>query len=587
MSSPDTVDIDVETKSAADLEVVGAWRYAADSTTSVLCAAYVVDDEEPRLWLPGDPPPPEIGIARRVRAHNFQFERAILIHKLEPLGWPHIPLERQVCTMTLCLANALPGALENAAAALGLPLQKDREGYKLMRKMSRPLPRHKNDPPDLIRWYQPTPKELKGFYEYALRDVELGRLIGRRLPELPPDEQAHFILDAVVNQRGFFCDVPLAQAVRNLAHNERIALNAKIAEHTAGEITSVDQTERIKAFVRRHGHEIASLTQRSISAVLAHKPGEAVQRLLELRREGAKASVRKLDRLLQSIDDDHRLRGTLRFHASSTGRWSGRGFQPQNLKKTEDTDINAAVDAIIAGDMERIRELGAPLTVAANVSRGVIRAAPGYDLISGDLSAIESRILAHFAGEEWKLENYREYDRTGDPALEPYCVGASKVLKRTVTPEDTAGRETGKILDLAFGFGGGRGAFRRVDSSDTYSDVEVENFKREWRWAHKATVQFWKDLRRAALQAVHTGQRITLGNRLSFSMDNGTLRMTLPSGRTLAYPEARLGPGKFEGTREIYFKDNAKGGWRDQGSWYGSASSEGWHVQQETDLPGQ
>jgi hypothetical protein len=569
MSSTDTVHLDFETRSTADLEVVGPWRYASDPTTEVLCAAYAIDNNEPKIWLPGDPIPPEIGAAKKVTAHNFQFERAILTRKLEPLGFPRIPLEQQVCTMTLCLANALPASLENVAAALGLPLQKDRGGYQLMRKITRPLPRRKKDPPGLVRWYEPSPEELKHFHEYAKRDVKVERLVYHALPPLPPEEATLFILDAVINQRGFFCDVPLAQAARNLAHNERLTINAEIAAHTAGEVTSVDQVERIKKFVRRHGHLITSLGPRSISAILAHEPSDAVRRLLELRREGARASVRKLENLLRSIEDDHRLRGTLRFHGSSTGRWSGRGFQPQNLVRAGSTDIDAAVDAIMAGDVERIRELGAPLTVAANISRGIVCAAPGHDLISGDLSSIESRILARFAGEEWKLENYREYDRTGDPALEPYCVGASKVLKRTVTPKDTAGREIGKVLDLAFGFGGGLGAWRKFDP-ETYSDAEVENFKREWRWAHKATTQFWKELRRAALQAVHTGQRINLNNKLSFFMDNGTLRMVLPSGRTLAYPEARLGPGKFEGTREIYFKDNAKGGWREQDSWFGT-----------------
>ena len=570
MSSPDTVHIDFETKSTADLDVVGPWRYASDPTTEVLCMAYAIDDGEPKLWLPGDLIPPEIGTAKKVAAHNFQFERAILTRKLEPLGFPRIPFERQVCTMTLALANALPGKLENAAVALGLPLQKDREGYKLMRKITRPLPRRKKDPPELIRWYAPTSEECERFHVYAKRDVEVERLVYRALPELPPDEQALFILDAIVNQRGFFCDIPLAQATRNLSCNERIAINAEIAKQTAGEITSVDQIERIKTFVRRHGHQIASLTQRSISAILAHKPSETVQRLLELRRDGAKASVRKLDRLLLSIDDDHRLRGTLRFHGSSTGRWSGRGFQPQNLKKTEGADIDAAVDAILANDMARIRELGAPLTIAANISRAIICAAPGHDLIAADSSSIECRILAWYADELWKLDNFRTYDTTGDLAFEAYCVAASKVLKRTITPDDPERDTIGKVIELAFGYGGGLGAWRRIDSSDTYTDAEVENFKREWRWPHRATTQFWKDLRRAAVQAVYTGERINLGNKLSFSMENGTLRMTLPSGRTLAYPEARLGPGKFEGTREVYFKDNARGAWKDQDSWYGT-----------------
>jgi len=142
------------------------------------------------------------------------------------------------------------------------------------------------------------------------------------------------------------------------------------------------------------------------------------------------------------------------------------------------------------------------------------------------------------------------------------------VLKRAVTPDDKAGRDLGKVFDLAFGFGGGLGAWRKFDPSDTYSDAEVENFKREWRWAHRATAEFWKDLRRAALQAVHTGQRTECG-KLSFAMQNGTLLMTLPSGRSIAYPKARIGPGKLEGTREIYFKDNAKGAWTDCSTWYG------------------
>src|SRR5262249_38770976 len=158
---------------------------------------------------------------------------------------------------------------------------------------------------------------------------------------------------------------------------------------------------------------------------------------------------------------------------------------------------------------------------------------PGHILIGGDFSAIESRVLAWLAGETWKLETYRKFDETGDPALEPYCVGASNVLKRTVTPDDKAGRELGKVFDLAFGFGGGLGAWRKFDTSGTYSDADVENFKREWRWAHRATVEFWKDLRHAALQAVHSGQRIEIG-KLALAMQNGTLLLTLPSGRSVS-----------------------------------------------------
>src|SRR5262249_11349064 len=167
--------------------------------------------------------------------------------------------------------------------ALGLPLRKDRRGYLLMRKMSRPLRRRKGDPPDLIRWYEPTAEEREIFHDYAKRDPVLSRLLYQALPPLPPSEQALFVLDAIVNKRGFHVDVALARAARNIAHSERLAINAEIAAHTENEITSVDQTERIKKFVRRHGHVISSLNKRSLSAVLAHEPGDKVRRLLELR----------------------------------------------------------------------------------------------------------------------------------------------------------------------------------------------------------------------------------------------------------------------------------------------------------------
>jgi len=459
-----TVFWDIETRSTVSLDGAGAYRYAADPTTEVLCVGYAIDDGEPRIWIPGEPIPDDIIAAVKAGAnwvaHNFMFERAIASRILTPrYDWPEIPLDKQICSMSLALASALPGGLEKAAAALKLPLEKDREGYLLMRKMSRPLPRRKGDSPDLIHWHD-SPEARVRLQAYCKRDVAVERLIYHALLPLPPSEQALFALDAVVNQRGFHVDVALAQAARSIAHSERTAINAEIARHTEGEITTAHQRDRIVAFVRRHGHAITSLTKRSVSAVLAHEPSDVVRHLLELRREGARASVKKLDSLLASADSDHRLRGTLRFHAGSTGRWSGRGYQPQNLKKIETTDVNAAVDAILAGDMGRIRELGAPLTVAADISRSIICAAPGHVLMGGDFSAIESRVLAWLADEDWKLEAYRKYDETADPQYEPYCVMASQALKRTARPMTrpaaTSARPT--ISHLVSAAAWGRGA---------------------------------------------------------------------------------------------------------------------------------
>src|SRR5262249_24509085 len=333
---------------------------------------------------------------------------------------------------------------------------------------------------------------------------------------------------------------------------------------------SVHQRDKIIAFVRRHGHTLEKLTKRSVAAVLAHGPNEIVQHVLELRRDSARASVRKLDNLLKSIDADGRMRGTLRYMGSSTGRWSGRGYQPQNLKKSETADIDAAIEAILSGDNERIREIGAPLTVAGDVSRAMICAAPGHKLIGGDFSAIESRVLAWSAGEEWKLANYREYDVTGRPELEPYCATATRMLKRTVTPEDEAGRAIGKTADLALGYHGALGAWRRFNAYDTRPDGEILLNINEWRRAHPAIVRLWKQFESAALRAVRTKQPTNIANRFASSLEDGTLRMTRPSGRRLSYPQARIGPGKFEDTLQVYFKDNARGGWADCRGWSGT-----------------
>jgi DNA polymerase len=469
----------------------------------------------------------------------------------------------------LVLVNALPGGLDKAVAALGLPVQKDAEGYKLMRKMSQPLPKPKRNASNAIRWHD-TPESRAQLAEYCKRDVLVERTLFRALPPMSQIEQEHWELDAVINERGFYANIALAMAARDLACDERLQLNAEIADLTDGEITSVDQVARIRAYVERQGHHLTNLSKRSVSAVLAHEPGEAVRCVLELRREGARASVRKVDRLLTMADADNRLRGSLRFHAAHTGRWSGRGYQPQNLKRPETEDIDAAVDAVLSGDIARVRELGAPLTIAGDIQRSVICAAPGHKLIAGDFSAIESRVLAWLADEKWKLDTYREYDETGNPKFEPYCVLASQALRRAVTPDDDTGRQFGKTYDLAFGFGGGRGAWRKFDSSDTYSDAEVENFKCQFRRTHRATLQFWHALERAAHRSVRSKKQHTLGNRLYFNMEQDTLFMTLSSGRRLAYPEARMVPGKFENSHSIRHKNNAKGAWADIDTWYGT-----------------
>jgi DNA polymerase len=564
---------DIESRSTLHLADVGAWRYAADASTEVLCVGYAIDDGPVRIWTPEQPVPEEFSAAAHdpewlIVAHNDAFETALEERLLAPRdGWPCIPIDRHRCTMAAALANALPGALDTAAAALGLPVRKDADGHRLMMQMARPRRPRKGENPDATHWHDDPERRLR-LQEYCRRDVEVERELYRRLPPLSDDEQRLWTLDAVINRHGFHVDLELAEATRRLVLKEQEAIDPEIAERTDGRITSVNQVAKLLALVQERGHAITTLAKRSVAAVLAQQPAADVRRLLELRQEGAQAPARKLDSLIAGLDADQRLRGTLRFHGASTGRWSGARFQPQNLKKAQTKNLDAAVAAIRAGALPHLRQLGAPLAIAGDVSRNMITAAPGHVLIGADFSAIESRVLAWVSGEEWKLDTYRQFDETGDPKLEPYCVTASKILKREVTPEDEAERQIGKVCDLAFGYGGGRSAWRRFDDSGAYTDTQVERFKANWRRTHAATVRFWQALEKGLRRTLRTRKRVTLGN-LAFEAGGGNLHLTLPSGRRLTYPEAQLVPGKFEGTEQIIFKDNGKG-WSECRGWFGT-----------------
>jgi DNA polymerase len=562
---------DIEGRSVVDLRRVGPWRYASHPDTQVTFVGYAINAEPVRIWrASAGAPVPEVfheatrDPSWRKLSHNVQFDRTVEQLTLGPrVGWPLAPLERYRCTMARALAAALPGALEKVAAALDLPLQKDMAGAKLMKQLARPRQFDTDGKPIWIE----DEERLERLQQYLIRDVELVRILDARLPPLSDAEQELWELDATINARGFYIAIELAKVARELSQYERAAIDAEISTLTGGKITSAGQVARITAYVRERGHQLAGLTKRSVSAVLAHEPEADVRQLLELRREGSRASVYKLDTLLAAVDDDRRLRGTLRYHGGAPGRWSGRGFQPQNLKRPEGEDITDAVEAVLTGDLDTVRTLGAPLDVIGDTMRSMICAAPGHRLIAGDFSSVEARVLSWYAGETWKLDTFRQYDVTQDSALDVYLIAAARVLRRSVTPDDEAGRQTGKTCELAFGFGGALGAWRKFDP-DQHSDQEVKGYVQRWRQAHPATIRFWRRLESAIKVAIRTGKRGTLG-RLAFEFEDGTLRIVLPNSRRIHYPQARLGPGKFAGTTQVTFKDNARGGWVDTRAWYG------------------
>jgi DNA polymerase len=566
--------LDFETRGVVDLRRCGAHRYATDANADVLCAGFVKDDGTVESWIPGTPCPEliirAVADGWTIHAFNANFDRLIWHHIVTPrYGWPEPRLDQWRCTQAAALASALPYSLEGVAAALGLSFRKDPEGYAAMLRLSRPRKPRKDEDPTIIHWGG-RDGDLELLYRYNRGDVEQERAVQRCVPALSPSELVVWFIDSEINDRGFAVDLDLAAAAQEIVDQERTAINAEVVTVTDGTITTANQVAKITTFVRERGHQLKTLKKRSVSAVLAHDPGKEVRRLLELRRDGARASVAKLAALFAHVGADARIRGALKFHGASTGRWAGSGFQPHNLKRVEieNFDVDAAIAAILTRDRDRVCEFGPPMTVIGDTARGLICAPSDRALICADFSTIEARVLAWYAGETWKLDAFRHYDATNDPALDPYLSAAARILKRRVDPSDDIGRHLGKTCELSFGFGGGLGAWRNFDDSDTHSDADVERYKNEWRRAHPATTRFWRRLEGSIKKAIRTGQRGTL-DRLVFELEDETFFITPPSGRRLAYPRAHLVPGKFPDTTDVAFMDNARGGWAEARAWFG------------------
>ena len=414
---------DIESRSAANLTRVGAWNYAQHPTTEILCLCHAVDEGEVQTWLPGQPvPEPFLAAAHdpanwRLISHNIEFERALLEHVLVPKhGFLPIPLEAQHCSQAVALSNSYPAELELLARALGLPDQKDHEGILLMRQMSRPRKPRKGEDKNVLHWVFDAEK-LARLIKYCAQDVGACRAVWQH-PKIKPlvaDERRYQIRDAIINRRGVRADRGLAISARDLTVRERNAINAALQEYTAGEITSVDQVQRILAYTVERGHAMTNVGRRSVSAVLAAEPDEDTRKVLELRRDGARSSVHKYNRILDYANDaDDRLRGTLRMYGAGPGRWAGRGPQLQNLRKNEDNIPLAAIDAVRAGDRAQLRQFGNPLTVLGAIARATISATPGHVLMAGDFSSIEfegSRLVRRRIVEAGDLSRIRPHRR--------------------------------------------------------------------------------------------------------------------------------------------------------------------------------
>lgn len=551
-----TLHADLETFSPLDLKKCGVYKTYAHPKAGVHCMAWRIDSDPVLLWTPGQPVPKRfreyvLDDGGDVVAHNANFERTLFRQILGPrYGFPDIPLERWRCTMAQARALALPAGLEDCCAAIGLDIRKDAVGYGLMLKFAKP--RKVNDD-GTFTWWHDDPAQadsLDRIYGYCANDVEMECLLDARLLRLRPDEQRLWQLDQRINDRGVETDPGLAQRAEVVVTRTVKRLNDQMWLATGGEVEKVTNVAKLIGYCKSRGVDTESLAKDKLKELIEelleddHAPQDVIEALL-LRQEGNKASAAKIQALINGTDTDGRARGLLEFHVASTGRWGGRRFQPQNIKRPEKKgEVSEAITNLMTCEPELFEILyDKPLSTVSDCIRGMIRARPGHKIVARDFSNIEGRGLAWLAREHDKLEKFRAFDAGTGPDI--YKATASGILGIPVDKiNDDQRQGYGKVPELALGYQGGVGAFQSMARvyGVKVTNAEADKIKVDWRNIHPATKQFWYDLEEHSHAAIENPGKAFHLHNLVFKRSGSFLYIRLPSGRSLAYafPELRM-----------------------------------------------
>lgn len=566
--------IDFETRSPLDLKKVGLYNYANHPETGIWCLAYAFGDGPVKvIYSPSDLPADAFMhtmSGQEVVAHNAPFELAIWNTICAPrYGWPKLNPAQMTCTMARCYAMSLPGTLENAAGALGLKITKDTDGRALMLRMCRPvnskqLAEGKDKAPIWI-----TPEHqftfmgqkvtgewaLKRLGDYCASDVDVERAIYERTLPLSAYEKKVWMMDYTINQRGVLFDPPAVEAALKIRDKVTEELNHKMDIVTEGAVTACSAVQALKEWAADYGVMPDSLAKAELGDLLEMDglPG-VVKEAFELRREAGRAtSVAKLAKIRDLAKPSGRVPNMFQYHGAGTGRFAGRGVQPHNF--TRDLPKPAVVEEIMELISEVNAELidimyGPPLTQISKLLRGFITAGTNGTLIGGDYSNVEGRGIAWLAGEEWKIQAFRDSDADPD-GPDVYEQSYAKTFGKDPNSITSEERQIGKVVELSMGYAGGVGAFQTMAGAYgvTVSDDVADAAKIAWREAHPKIKQYWKHLQTAAIKAVqHPGMIHFAGapGRLTkFKKAGSFLLALLPSGRCLCYPYPEIWHGKY------------------------------------------
>lgn len=565
------IEIDIETYSSVSLQKCGVYKYAESPDFEILLFGYSVDgspvttvdlacgEEIPEAVL-------DVLTDDTVTkwAHNAQFERVCLSRylsdrgiSLDPFHNNH-PLSRECarflnpeswrCSMVWAAYMGLPLSLEGVGAVLGLEKQKLTEGKDLIRYFSVPCSptkanggRTRNMPEhDMGKWDR--------YKAYNIRDVETEMQICEKLSKFPVPEEIwdEYHIDQEINDRGIRVDMSFVEQAIAVDELSRKRLTAAMKELT--DLENPNSVSQMKEWLSGNGLETDTLGKKAVAALIEETDGE-VSEALSLRQQLAKSSVKKYQAMQNAACADDRCRGMFQFYgANRTGRFAGRLVQLQNLPQNHMTDLEQARSLVRLGDMDALDMLydDIPDTLSQLIRTAFIPA-EGQKFYVADFSAIEARVIAWFAGEDWRTQVFQD---GGDI----YCASASQMFKVPVEKHGVNGhlRQKGKIAELALGYGGSVGALKAMGALEMgLAEEELQPLVNAWRQSNPHIVRFWWDVDSAVKKAIKEHQPQTVKG-VKIYYQSGMLFILLPSGRRLAYVKPRMGENRFGGESVTY-----------------------------------
>lgn len=550
-----TLSIDLETFSSQPLQKTGVYRYVESPDFEILLFAYSVDGGSVQQidLACGEKIPSEILSALEDEtvtkwAFNANFERICLSRFL---GYPtgdYLEPDSWKCSMVWAAYMGLPLSLEGVGAVLGLEKQKLTEGKDLIKYFCQPCAPTKSNGQRTRNLPEHAADKWLAFKRYNIRDVETEMSIQARLSKYPVPDSVwkEYHLDQEINDRGVGLDMELVRQAIQMDGRSRSELTQAMKELTS--LDNPNSVQQMKQWLADNGVETDTLGKKAVAELLKTAPPE-LQKVLTLRQQLAKSSVKKYQAMETAVCADGRARGMFQFYgANRTGRWAGRIIQMQNLPQNHLDDLSEARGLVRVGDFDALEMLyeDVPDTLSQLIRTAFVPQ-ENRKFIVADFSAIEARVIAWFAGEKWRQDVFAE-----DKDI--YCASASQMFGVPVEKHGVNGhlRQKGKIAELALGYGGSVGALKAMGALEMgLQEDELPALVSAWRQANPKIVQFWWAVDRAVMDAV-TRKTTTKIHGIIFSARNGMLFITLPSGRSLAYVKPKIGENRFGGDRITY-----------------------------------